>query len=110
MTTHRAPVAGRGCAFFRDYDGTLTKTKYEDDVESFSWDLTNVVPSGETVSSVAYDAQSGLSVSGAALVTPVWSCTVTKTGVLEVTATFSGGSTLTERFAWQPIDEGVSDY
>lgn len=108
--THRSPVPNRGNSHFRDFDGTLLDAKFEDEIVSFDWDLTDRLPSGVTVSSVVADAQSGLSVTNESLATPVWSCDVTNTGVLKLTATLSDGDKVIERFAWQPKSEGTSDY
>ena len=108
--TYRSPIPSRGNSHFRDYDGLLTDAKFESEIVSFPWDLTDALASGESVSSVAYDGQSGLTVSAYSLATPVATFTITGTGVLEAEATTSTGRKIKERFAWQARDEGESDY
>lgn len=77
-----------------DEDGVYWTTKHEDEVLLLRIDWTNLLESGETVSSVAYDDDSGLTLSGEALATPVSTVTITGTGEVEVEATLSSGRLL----------------
>ena len=110
MGTYRSSIPNRGNSHFHDFDGSLVDAKYEDEVITHVWDLTDLLASGESVSSTSYEAQSGLTVNSETLATPIVTYEITKTGVLEVAATLSSGRVLKERFAWQPREEGASDY
>lgn len=79
--------------YFRDRDGAWATTKTNDEIVQVSLDWTDGLATGETVSSVAYTA-SGPTTSGAALVSPVSTVTVTGTGDLEIAATLSTGRKL----------------
>lgn len=78
--------------YFQD-DGALATSKREDEILTLSLDWTDQLATGESVSSVAYEAN-GVTTSGAALTSPVSTITVTGTGWVEVTATLSTGRKL----------------
>lgn len=110
MSYYRHSVPNRGNEHFRDYDGILTAYKFEDEIITFVWDLTDELASGESVSSVANDANSGLTVSASVVASPTITYTITGTGELEAVATLSTARTVKEIFRWEAKDEGDSDY
>lgn len=75
---------------YRDIDGAMATVIEDGELVALSVDWTDALASGETVSSVAYEA-SGPTIASVSLATPVWSATVTGTGDLEVIATTSAG-------------------
>jgi hypothetical protein len=99
--------------WYTDRDGVVATTKRYDETIEVAVDWTDQLATSETVSSVAYDA-SGVTTSGAALVSPVSTVTVGRTGDLEITATLSTGRILQRLLRFveeQTADEGrESDY
>ena len=96
---------------FIDRDGVVSVTKRSDEIVQAGADWTNELASAETVSSVAV-ATSGPTVSGASLVSPVWTANVTGVGEIELTATLSTGRKLQRlmRFYAAQHDDSTSDY
>lgn len=100
-----------GSDWFRDEEGVWSTSKHRDETKTYSIDWTDALASGETVSSVAYEA-SGVTTSGASLATPVSSVKVNGVGSMKVTATTSASRILvkTLRFYAEPLHRRVNDY
>lgn len=97
--------------YFRDRDGETATTKTEDESLLLGVDWTDMLATSETVSSVAY-VDSGVTTSGASLVSPVSTVVVTGLGETEITATLSTGRKLQQTFRFYPrsSDRVRSDY
>ena len=90
---------------FKRYDETLVF-----DANKPLWDLTDVVESGETVSSATYTAYNGLGVASTGEGNTTCYATITKTGSVEITATMSTGRIFQREFMFASLDESESDY
>jgi len=87
---------------YRDLDGLLTYFKDEDSTRKDTVDWTGLLDSGETVSSVAVDAD-GITVTHA-LASSVSTLTVTKTdGTVQLQATTSNSRVLVQTVAYRGI-------
>lgn len=98
--------------WFKDKDGVWTTSKHTDEVKPYSFDYTDVLNSGETISTSSWDAN-GVTTSSPALATPVATVTVTGTdGSLQNTLVTSASRTLvyTYRFVGVPTGAGSRDY
>jgi len=84
--------------YFLDGQKRVTWTKSSDEINTYDWDLTDELASGETVSSVATDV-SGVTLNSGSLASPVYTLTVTGTeGSIRMTATLSTGRVLERDF------------
>lgn len=108
MGTYRSKPR-RGATHFRDYDGSLMDHKYEDEIVSFTWDLTDIL-NGSTVSSYTTESKAGLTISSDSNTTTSITLVITKTGGAKIVATLADGTTREQTFWWAPIDEGDTDY
>ncbi len=96
----------------RDGEGLIVYTKHMHEVDSYLWDLTDWLESGETVSSVTTDV-SGVTLNSASLATPVVTLVVTGTdGSIRMTATTSAGRVKEQIFFFvaKPSGEIRNDY
>lgn len=95
---------------FVDDDGAIAYVKADEDEIQITWDLTDYLASGETVSSAAYD-DSGVTTSGKSVSSPNVIFTATGLGETEVTATLSTGRTVERTFRFMsPSGNRASDY
>lgn len=101
-TTNRNP-------WYRNKDGVLETTKRYDEIESGRFDFTNLLASGETVSSVSWD-QDGVTISSSVLATPVVTWLVAGAGYATLKATLSTGRKLEQRMRWLATDATSGDY
>jgi len=101
--------------WYRDQRGRLTDAKRYDEVLVFDtgkllWDLTDVLESGETVSSATFTANYGLGVSSTGNTTVGVYATITGSGSVEISVVTSEGRTFQEEFYFETTDENASDY
>ena len=97
--------------WFRDHDGIMTISKYEDSARPYTFDLANeeAFAGGATLSSVTW-AESGPTLSSKSNTTTTHTVTVTGTGTAIATATLSDGVILVRKYRWNPIDTLSRDY
>lgn len=101
--------------WFYDHQRRLTHYKRYDETFVYDaskplWDLTDIVESGETISSATYTANNGLGVASTDEGNTACYATITKTGSVEITVTMSTGRTLQREFFFRGTDQDESDY
>jgi hypothetical protein len=99
--------------WFRDKDGVWTTSKHVDDVTPFSFDYTDYLPSGVTVTTSTWQNANGVTSSSPALATPVATVTITGTdGSIENKLVLSSGETkiYLYRFVGVPLGRSRTDY
>lgn len=99
------PCEGGGVESYKRYDETLVYVGVRP-----LWDLTDVLLSGETISSATYSAGGGLGVASTGETTTGCYATITKTGSVEITVTTSLGRVMQEEFFFRGSDWAESDY
>lgn len=95
--------------WFVDFDGIRTTSKLQDEKLIETFDFSDVLSSGETISSVAWEAQ-GVTISNESNTTTTATLTVTGNGMAKVTLTTSTGQEIQEQFRWMAKDAVHSDY
>ena len=96
-------------------EGGIESWKRYDEVQVYTaakplWDLTDVLASGETVSSAVYSAEGGLGVAGTGESTTGCYATISATGSVEITVTTSAGRVWQRVFYFRGSDYSESDY
>lgn len=92
MNLHSGPVTNRDGRWFRDYDGAIATTKRNDELVKVTLDWTDLLASGETVSSAAY-TDSGVTRSSTSVSTPQTITSVTGLGEFKIVMTSSASRT-----------------
>lgn len=99
--------------FYLDHDRLPSVVKHRDEIKDYKIDWGEQLSSGETISSVDYEAN-GVDVDNSSLATPVSTVTISQSdGSLKVTATTSAGRKLVETLRFYSPAEGsdrASDY
>lgn len=91
-------------------DGIPWIAVYKDDITGINVDLTDILASGETISSVAWES-GGVTVSGEANSTTSYQANFTSVGTASATATLSTGRKIKRTWRLRGIDSPlVSDY
>jgi len=111
--TFREPE--RRSRWWQDKDGRLSDAKRYDetlvyDTGKLLWDLTDVLESGETVSSATFTANNGLGVASTGNTTVGVYATITKVGSVEIAVTTSDSRIIEREFFWLPTGTPESDY
>lgn len=107
MTAYLAPVRN---AYFRDIDGIMATSKRIEEVVSLVLDWSDLLASGETISSVAYE-DLGVTRSSTSNTTTTTTTKVTGTGSTIVKATLSTGRVLHREVRFYGVDGRVpGDY
>jgi len=75
----------------------------------YTFDLADQLASGETVSSVSWDAD-GVTLTNEATSGTTYSVDVEKTGTAEATVTTSSSRTIVKKYRWRGIDSDAGDY
>lgn len=96
-TTHFSRGPSLGAEFFRDKDGFLTTTKAYDAELTYDFDFTDMLDSGETITSATWEP-SGPTITSS-LATPVVSVNVVGCGTAKLTLTTNTQKRI-ENFRW----------
>jgi len=102
------PTDSRTDGWFRDLDGRLTTSKYQDESKTYVFDFADRL-AGETIASVTWTLN-GPTNDASSNDTTTATIRVGKTGTGDLKIVTSGGQTLIERLRWRGIDNGVRDY
>jgi hypothetical protein len=95
--------------FFRDSDYIQAEYKREDEKLSRTFDFADQL-GGDTISSVAYSAKSGLSLDSNSNTTTTVTVQVSKSGRLEITLTLASGDIWERIYRWSATDKTSDDY
>lgn len=107
MGTYILPVTRS--PYYHDEDGVLSVLQDTDATDTHVLDFTDVLASGETVSSIATTV-SGVTLDSSALATPNVTLTVTGTGgEIETKATTSASRVIVQRLRFYPAPGGWAD-
>lgn len=113
MTSYFEPLYRQ--RFYRDHENIVTDQKRYNEVLVFDattplWDLSQVLASGETVSSVTWTESGGLSTSDTGNTDTAVYATISYTGSVVVKVTTSTGRVFERMFQWLSTDQPTSDY
>lgn len=95
-----------------DLDGVQRAFKDYDSVISYTWDLSDQLASGETISSVTWESN-GPTLSSSSATSTTYTTTVTGLGAAKATIVTSNSQTIVKRYRWEDdtsAGKDVPDY